>query len=291
MLKHSYCPPFQILPRIVSNTAFRVPDPSYDFQFDKKLNRYKLVLKGLSIEVNRLLLGPKCFRQFVSEMHLFEVFYAETRRDGRIACIFWSSIHKTEVTLLYSHNNSADMGYTSGYLWQMSRKLKCNFITYDYSGFGLSDGSPSEQNLYSDIDSALSCLMRLYNIWPKTTILFGESIGSVPTIDLSTRLQFKGVILESPILSGLRTLSSKYTTRFWAFDPFPNLWKADKIKCKVLIFHGTCDQLVDIKEAILLYNRFPHKVDPFWAQDYDHNVCKFHPKYYDRINTFITYSK
>ncbi|CAG2101480.1 unnamed protein product [Medioppia subpectinata] len=152
---------------------------------------------------------------------------------------------------------------------------------------GLSDGKPSEERLYADIDAALSTVMYLYDIQPKDIVLFGESIGSAPTIDLSTRLQFKGVILESPIISGLRTMFGDYATRLWSFDPFPNLKKANKIQCKVLIFHGTRDELVDIEDAILLYNRCPHKVDPFWAADMGHNEVKLHPQYYSRINTFI----
>lgn len=105
---------------------------------------------------------------------------------------------------------------------------------YDYSGYGQSSGKvrplelyryitrnivqescvhkipvvqPSEQNTYADIEAAYKCLEESYGTKQEDVILYGQSVGSGPTLDLATRLpKLRAVILHSPILSGLRVM-------------------------------------------------------------------------------------
>lgn len=65
---------------------------------------------------------------------------------------------------------------------------------------------PSEPNTYADIDAAYKCLEK-YGIRDENIVLYGQSVGSGPTVDLATRLPaLRGVVLHSPILSGLRVM-------------------------------------------------------------------------------------
>lgn len=58
------------------------------------------------------------------------------------------------------------------------------------------------------------------NISPETIILYGQSIGTVPTVDLASRHEVGAVILHSPLMSGLRVVF-RNTKRTWFFDAFP----------------------------------------------------------------------
>lgn len=51
----------------------------------------------------------------------------------------------------------------------------------------MSTGKPSEKNLYADIDAAWHALRTRYGISPENVILYGQSIGTVPTVDLASR--------------------------------------------------------------------------------------------------------
>lgn len=59
-----------------------------------------------------------------------------------------------------------------------------------------------------------------FNISPETIILYGQSIGTVPTVDLATKHEVGAVILHSPLMSGLRVVF-RNTKRTWFFDAFP----------------------------------------------------------------------
>lgn len=90
---------------------------------------------------------------------------------------------------------------------------------------------PSEQNTYADIEAAYKCLEENYGAKEEDIILYGQSVGSGPTLDLAVRLpQLRAIVLHSPILSGLRVLYPVKRT-YW-FDIykvfimylFKNLW-------------------------------------------------------------------
>jgi len=66
---------------------------------------------------------------------------------------------------------------------------------------------PSEQNTYADIEAVYKCLEESYGTKQEDIILYGQSVGSGPTLDLAARLpQLRAVVLHSPILSGLRVM-------------------------------------------------------------------------------------
>lgn len=59
--------------------------------------------------------------------------------------------------------------------------------------------------------------MDVYGIREEDIVLYGQSVGSGPTLDLAARLhRIRGVILHSAILSGLRVMYSVKKT-YW-FD-------------------------------------------------------------------------
>ena len=66
---------------------------------------------------------------------------------------------------------------------------------------------PSEQNTYADIEAAYKCLEENYGAKEEDIILYGQSVGSGPTLELAARLpRLRAVVLHSPILSGVRVM-------------------------------------------------------------------------------------
>lgn len=61
-------------------------------------------------------------------------------------------------TVLFSHGNAVDLGQMSSFYIGLGTRINCNIFSYDYSGYGVSTGRPSERNLYSDIDAAWQAL-------------------------------------------------------------------------------------------------------------------------------------
>ena len=59
----------------------------------------------------------------------------------------------------------------------LGTRLQCNIISYDYSGYGVSQGKPSEKNMYADIEATYKSIKQRYHIPNSRIILYGQSIG------------------------------------------------------------------------------------------------------------------
>lgn len=59
-----------------------------------------------------------------------------------------------------------------------------------------------------------------YGIRPENVIIYGQSIGTVPSVDLAARYESAAVILHSPLTSGMR-VAFPDTKKTYCFDAFP----------------------------------------------------------------------
>lgn len=106
------------------------------------------------------------------------------------------------------------------FLVGLGTKLNVNIMSYDYSGYGMSSGKPLEKNLYADVECALHQLRTRYNVRLEEVVLYGQSIGTAPTVDCASRHEVGGVILHSPLMSGMR-VACPGTRRTYCIDAFP----------------------------------------------------------------------
>mmetsp|Transcript_15083 Transcript_15083/g.45180 ORF Transcript_15083/g.45180 Transcript_15083/m.45180 type:complete len:1183 (-) Transcript_15083:21-3569(-) len=91
-------------------------------------------------------------------------------------------------TILYSTGNTTDMGLFQSWVKVLSQTLRVNILTYDYCGYGLNDGTPSEKRCYEDIQSAYEFLVGEKRIPSERVVLYGRSLGSGPTVHLAAQL-------------------------------------------------------------------------------------------------------
>ncbi|KAK2648020.1 hypothetical protein Ddye_015509 [Dipteronia dyeriana] len=190
-------------------------------------------------------------------------------------------------TLLYSHGNAADIGQMYELFIELSIHLRVNLMGYDYSGYGQSSGKPTEQNTYADIEAAYKCLEENYGTKQEDIILYGQSVGSGPTLDLAARLpRLRAVVLHSPILSGLRVMYPVKRT-YW-FDIYKNIDKIPLVKCPVLVIHGTSDDVVDCSHGKQLWELCLEKYEPLWLEGGNHCDLELYPEYLRHLKKFVS---
>ncbi|KAE8709316.1 hypothetical protein F3Y22_tig00110332pilonHSYRG01301 [Hibiscus syriacus] len=164
-----------------------------------------------------------------------DVLKVGTKRGNEVVAVYMKN-PGAALTVLYSHGNAADLGQMYDLFSELSLHLRVNLLGYDYSGYGQSSGKPTEQNTYADIEAVYRCLGEKYGVKEEDVILYGQSVGSGPTLDLATRLpKLRAVVLHSPILSGLRVMYPVKRT-YW-FDIYKNIDKIPLVNCPVLVIH------------------------------------------------------
>lgn len=159
-------------------------------------------------------------------------------------------------TLLISHGNAGNISHRSQ-LIETLMPLKVNLCLYDYSGYGKSNGYPSENKFYSNLESVYNYLVKILKIPSDKIILFGESIGCAVASNLAYKLQTKKLIL----LSGFSSIKDMFEYKlpnclsFLKFlsifiYEFPSINNISKYNGNTLILHSKSDEMIPYQQAI-----------------------------------------
>ena len=177
--------------------------------------------------------------------------YVDIGTNGvKIAAMVFGPV-KGKKAILRCHGNAED---AAGSLWLLKRLTECGYTVacVDYPGFGLSDGSPDEEGCYRNVHRLYDWLVEKRGFKPEDIIVDGFSIGTGSAVELAATRSVGGLVLEAPFLSAPRVVTR---IRILPVDPFPNLKNIKKVKCPILLFHGTDDRVVPYSQGKALFAR------------------------------------
>ncbi|MBI4358274.1 MAG: alpha/beta hydrolase [Candidatus Omnitrophica bacterium] len=148
-------------------------------------------------------------------------------------------------------------------------------LLLDYRGYGKSEGKIDQGvNLYQDAEAAVRWLKENKNFDPSQLILYGESIGAYPAIELAVRQKFRAVILEAPFTS-IKELAKKHyglAPDFFLKDfLMDNESKISELKSPLFILHGGDDEIVPVEMGRRLFEKAPAPKEFFAIQGAHHN--------------------
>eukprot|EP00759_Apiculatamorpha_spiralis_P005153 PhF_6_TR13053/c0_g1_i1/m.20723 len=222
-----------------------------------------------------------------------DVRYVTNSVGHKIALVHFDA--RTDITVLYSHGNAEDIGVAYQYFTDLSRLLGANLVVYDYSGYGLSEGTCSEANAYSSINAVFDYVLHTLNVPRDKIILFGRSLGSGPTVDLGSRERgLGGMVLQSPLATAMATT----TVSIPIMDIFMNRHKIGSVSdYPVLIIHGEADTVVPCAHGKELHDildakkskTFVGPAPPLWLRGCGHNDIEYHEpdKFYRTLAQFV----
>lgn len=221
---------------------FHPPDPFYRFKYSEQTGQYTLeMLEDIPVRYSSK-----------TSVHLIE-----TKNKTKVP-IFYLQFPQAKYTILYSHGNATDCGGMLPLYELLAMALKVNVVAYDYTGYGVSkhfDIAPTEKQTYQDIETVYQWILdqKIVKDASKELILYGQSVGSGPSCYLASLKQkpIAGLILHSPIMSGLRVLTESRV--LGCFDIFPNIDRIGKVLAPVMILHGEADEEVPVTHGKRLH--------------------------------------
>lgn len=203
----------------------------------------------------------------------------------------------SDTVILYLHGQTNHLDY----YWTRAKLLaNTGFPVFmiDYRGFGLSEGTPSEDGMYADTKAALEWLDQYQ---PKRVVLYGFSLGSAPATYAAAFFNenntYNSLILESPF-SSAENLAQESTIINIKVDFLSDLGfnNADWIKEYKGAFcwlHGRDDDYIKISNGEIVYKNHEgsykeaHRIA---GAKHGHNgvpeTMGFHD-YLDTVRTFI----
>jgi hypothetical protein len=145
----------------------------------------------------------------------------------------------------------------------MLHKLGVNVFIYDYRGYGMSEGTSSEEGIHADAEAALAYTLSR-GFAADSLCLYGFSLGNVPTIYLaSTKITPYRVISESPFASANSLTQSgaglDLPPRWLTEGTFDNASLIRNIKAPFLLLHGLDDDFVRYRDnGRIVYENAPN---------------------------------
>uniref|UniRef100_A0A1B6BZ41 Protein ABHD13 n=1 Tax=Clastoptera arizonana TaxID=38151 RepID=A0A1B6BZ41_9HEMI len=159
------------------------------------------------------------------------------------------------LTIIYFHGNAGNIGHRLRNASQLYHQLKCNLLMVEYRGYGLSQGSPSEEGLYMDARAATDYLFSRQDINHKKIVVFGRSLGGAVAVDLVARPEYGSkiwcLLLENTFTSIPEMAYSLF--RWHVLKSVPNMfyknqymsnWKVKSILVPTYFISGLSDNLV-----------------------------------------------
>jgi pimeloyl-ACP methyl ester carboxylesterase len=243
-----------ILTVLILFTSCRKRLDSFLFNNDNSITEY--LLDDYTGETSLEL--PDGYSLPPDEINLFQYDIESEGEELTIHAIYTGDLSTIDedTVILYCHGNAGNMD-----LYWTRQKLYSNLgsqgrfgvLMFDYPGYGLSSGDPTEQNMYDATEGALAWL-KSQGVDNEQLIMFGFSLGSAPVCEVAASddfsLQPNKIILEAPFASAeVMIQDASLLSMPGSFFVDLKIDNADEIKeCKVpmLWMHGEADDFLAI---------------------------------------------
>lgn len=162
---------------------------------------------------------------------------------------------KSGPVVLFCHGNAGNISHRLETV-ELILSLGANILLFDYRGYGKSDGSPSEDNIYADAEACYNWLVEHNGVPPEKIILFGRSLGGAVAVELARRVKCGGLVVESSFTS-----AKEMSKRMFPFIPikyllkyrFDSIGKISSLSSPILITHSSDDEIIPFEMGQRLF--------------------------------------
>jgi hypothetical protein len=175
--------------------------------------------------------------------------------DGERLGAWWIPSGTPRGVLLYCHGNGGNISALLDSV-RIFNRLGLDLFVFDYRGYGESTGSPSEQGLYRDVESAWDYLERVRRIDPRKIVVFGWSLGGPVAAWLSRKHRPGALILEGAFTSLQDAARDRVPGFFVSLlipDQYPTKRYLAMVECPVLVIHSRDDEVMPFHHGEALF--------------------------------------
>lgn len=207
--------------------------------------------------------------------------------DGHAIAILALTNPAASQVVLYVHGNAEDIGGVRN-IMEEYRSVGFEVYTFDYRGYGISDGKPSTGNAYADISTVYEHLVKQKGIHPDRIILHGRSLGAAVALHLANRRPVGGVIMESAFLTAFRARTQIPVS---PIDKMRNDREIHRLQCPILVIHGEDDQTIKTWQGKKLYSLAPEPKFAYWVPNAGHDdvLVSDEAEYWKRLRSFADF--
>ncbi|MEO5330379.1 MAG: alpha/beta hydrolase [Magnetococcus sp. YQC-5] len=168
---------------------------------------------------------------------------------------WWIPGDTNRPVLLFLHGNASVLSGLRPHI-ELFRRLGLGLFLFDYRGYGLSEGHPTEEGVYADSLAAWEYVTKKQKIHEKRLIYYGQSLGGGAATWLATRHPPQALIVEGTFTSIPDVGAGRYPylpIRLMSRIFFDNLTRIKTIHVPVLIIHSLDDVVIPVQQGRILH--------------------------------------
>jgi fermentation-respiration switch protein FrsA (DUF1100 family) len=157
---------------------------------------------------------------------------------------------------LVAHGNGGNLSHRGQLAADLRQATGAGVLLFDYPGYGRCGGKPTEAGCYAAAEAAYRWLTESAKVPPNRIVLFGESLGGGPAVELATRHDHRALVLVFTFTSLPAAAKCHYPwlpTHTFMRSRFDNLAKIGRCRRPVFIAHGTEDRVVPFSHGEALF--------------------------------------
>ncbi|MGM0504649.1 MAG: alpha/beta hydrolase [Bacteroidota bacterium] len=218
-------------------------------------------------------------KEFALDEHLTFNRYFIDNTDTTQLELWHITEENPEFNFIYLSGNGSNVRSAIPFFNELGQQANVNIFTFNYSGYGLSDGKPTIEGIVNDGELALNYFNNnLNNDLP--ALMLGYSMGGYVALNIMEKDFIDQVIIMSTFTS-LEELENFLVKDAlpWIIRPFlkldvdeeiynlNNKPLAEKVEKPVLVIHGGADDFIPPAMGKTLYELMPSKSKKFVSVD------------------------
>lgn len=195
-----------------------------------------------------------------------------TSEDGLRLQVWYRAARLGYPTIAYFHGNAHNISGRAG-IYDALASQGFGVAALSYRGYGKSEGSPSEQGLYTDA-RAIMTFLKDKGIPLTQTAIYGESLGTGVAVQMATEYPIGMLVLQAPYISVEDRASELYSfvpVKLMIKDKFRSIDKIKQVKAPLILFHGELDNVITVSHGRKLFQAANEPKQAFFFPHTGHN--------------------
>ena len=208
--------------------------------------------------------------------------------------MFYNNVDHPDKLLIYFHGNAGNIYDDIQLLPKFGKKN--SVLMWDYRGYGLSTGVPTEGDVHTDILAVWFYVTEQLNYKPHNVTFYGRSLGCSFALWLGKKIIKnggelpKGIIIESGFYN-LQDIANEMVIfgGYFINSKLNNIKYIQKInkRIPILIIHSQEDEIIGIHHALKLLNDGGYDRNSLVVINGGHNSIIRSEEYYRKVESFM----
>ncbi|MBC8182224.1 alpha/beta hydrolase [candidate division KSB1 bacterium] len=189
--------------------------------------------------------------------------------------------------IIYYGGNAEEVSYN---IREFKELENYSILLLNYRGYGKSQGSPGQEQLYSDALFVYDYMVNNFSQKYEKIIVFGRSLGSSIALYVANNRHVHGAILVTPFAS-IRDLAQKVfpylPVKLLLKHPFDSIDLINNFDIPTLVLVAENDEIVPYSSTARLIDQLGDSCKSVVIKNATHNDIQFCPLYWEEIKSYL----